>query len=157
MPVAKGTRQPSPSPRSAARCVGSGGASRACACCLVVVRFCRRYAKPVYIQLLLPSLPMHSWPSGLRRCVQVAVLIGAGSNPAECKLSFCLLAGVVRIAFVLGHSLGSLRCLSDTGGNTGRPFYRRTTAARSWALFQKLTHFWTEQPTSEVQHAPHRS
>ena len=24
-----------------------------------------------------------SWPSGLRRCVQVAVLIGAGSNPAD--------------------------------------------------------------------------
>ena len=42
-----------------------------------------------------------SWPSGLRRCVQVAVLIGAGSNPADvifysmgpaaCLLAFVLL------------------------------------------------------------------
>ena len=29
-----------------------------------------------------------SWPSGLRRCVQVAVLIGAGSNPADVILLF---------------------------------------------------------------------
>ena len=31
-----------------------------------------------------------TWPSGLRRCVQVAVLIGAGSNPAVDK-SFAFL------------------------------------------------------------------
>ena len=34
----------------------------------------------------------HKWPSGLRRHVQVVILIGAGSNPVLCTYFFGLLA-----------------------------------------------------------------
>ena len=45
-----------------------------------------------YNTALCPN--QHSWPSGLRRYVQVVFLIGEGSNPSECNTYYCTVNGV---------------------------------------------------------------
>ena len=46
------------------------------------------FSKTLFIKRLRnPNEHVHSWPSGLRRYVQVVFLVGVGSNPTEC--TFC--------------------------------------------------------------------
>lgn len=44
----------------------------------------------IYVCKKLGTRLMHKWPSGLRRHVQVVILIGAGSNPVLCTYFLAL-------------------------------------------------------------------
>ena len=58
-----------------------------------VVTCCLSYIWTVYMIKIFFEIWLNSWPSGLRRYVQVVFFIGEGSNPSECiwHIIFCWL------------------------------------------------------------------
>ena len=95
-----------------------------------------------------------SWPSGLRRCVQVAVLIGAGSNPADVTFyslgpAACLLAFEARRLAV--RSITAVCSLLETTTIVALPlFCQAFFAARRPSVRRPPPGVWPSPPHRHI-------